>query len=296
MARGLADAKHNLALISIDEGYAANAARILEEILADIPPGKDAELRGSVLGNLGVAYRDSGNFDAALVALSESVAIHAIAEERISKRSRCALWARRTRRWASSSVPTISAAGTREGGGTWPGAIRDPIGSRDRGLSEGRVRGSARLASAVRRRARPRRWTGRIGRASSYAISSLCGGSTRPSPPVTTCSPVSTRLPLREPMRLSSRPCVLGSRTGGQSRRELRDGARGLRHGANREQAGRSAERSCAGGARTRVISPLPSSSARVLAAHRSSTRRRLRSRASGVLFGSPLRLLREPS
>ena len=71
------NARHNLALISIDEGYAANAARTLEEILADIPPGKDAEFRGIVLGNLGVAYRDSGDFDAALVALSEAVAIHA---------------------------------------------------------------------------------------------------------------------------------------------------------------------------------------------------------------------------
>ena len=71
------NARHNLALISIDEGHAANAARTLEEILADIPPGKDPEFRGIVLGNLGVAYRDSGDFDAALVALSEAVAIHA---------------------------------------------------------------------------------------------------------------------------------------------------------------------------------------------------------------------------
>jgi CHAT domain-containing protein/tetratricopeptide (TPR) repeat protein len=70
-------AKHNLALISIDEGYAAKAARILEEVLGAIPPGKDVETRGFVLGNLGVAYRDSGEFDAALVALSESVAINA---------------------------------------------------------------------------------------------------------------------------------------------------------------------------------------------------------------------------
>jgi CHAT domain-containing protein/tetratricopeptide (TPR) repeat protein len=70
-------AKHNLALISIDEGYAARAVRILEEVLGAIPPGKDAETRGFVLGNLGVAYRDSGELDAALVALSESVAINA---------------------------------------------------------------------------------------------------------------------------------------------------------------------------------------------------------------------------
>lgn len=70
-------AKHNLALINIDEGYAAKAARILEEVLGAIPPGKEVETRGFVLGNLGVAYRDTGEFDAALVALSESVAINA---------------------------------------------------------------------------------------------------------------------------------------------------------------------------------------------------------------------------
>ena len=52
-------------------------ARASRKILADIPPGKDPEFRGVVLGNLGVAYRDSGDFDAALVALSEAVAIHA---------------------------------------------------------------------------------------------------------------------------------------------------------------------------------------------------------------------------
>lgn len=70
------NARHNLALISIDEGYAANAARTLEEILADIPAGKDPDFRGSVLANLGVAYRDSGNYDAALVALSEAATIY----------------------------------------------------------------------------------------------------------------------------------------------------------------------------------------------------------------------------
>jgi CHAT domain-containing protein/Tfp pilus assembly protein PilF len=70
------NARHNLALISIDEGYATNAARALEDILADIPAGKDPDFRGSVLANLGVAYRDSGNYDAALVALSEAATIY----------------------------------------------------------------------------------------------------------------------------------------------------------------------------------------------------------------------------
>jgi CHAT domain-containing protein len=71
------NARHNSALISIDEGYAAAAARTLEEILSDIPAGKDPELRGKVLANLGVAYRDAGEFDAALRVLSEAVKINA---------------------------------------------------------------------------------------------------------------------------------------------------------------------------------------------------------------------------
>ena len=44
------NARHNLALISIDEGYAANAVRSLEAILAEIPPGKDPEFRAIRVG------------------------------------------------------------------------------------------------------------------------------------------------------------------------------------------------------------------------------------------------------
>lgn len=67
----------NLAALEIDEGYAAAAARTLEAILVDIPEGGARLLRGIVLTNLGVAYRDSGAYDAALRVLSEAVEIHA---------------------------------------------------------------------------------------------------------------------------------------------------------------------------------------------------------------------------
>ena len=70
-------ARHNLALIGLDDGQAASAALALEEIVADIPPGKAPEIRATALANLGIAYRDSGNFEAALVVLSEAVQIHA---------------------------------------------------------------------------------------------------------------------------------------------------------------------------------------------------------------------------
>ena len=71
------NARHNLALISIDEGYAANAVRTRGGPGRYSAGKRSGVSRGSCWGNLGVAYRDSGDFDAALVALSEAVAIHA---------------------------------------------------------------------------------------------------------------------------------------------------------------------------------------------------------------------------
>ena len=93
------NARHNLALIGLDEGYAASAALVLEEIVADIPPGKDPEFRATALANLGVAYRDSGNFEAALVVLSEAVQIHASLNQfNFEAFALAGYWARRTRR------------------------------------------------------------------------------------------------------------------------------------------------------------------------------------------------------
>ena len=73
--------RQNLALISIDEGRAASAARMFEGILADIPDDRDQRFRGIVLANLGVAYRNSGDFDSALRALTEAVKIDAAKNE-----------------------------------------------------------------------------------------------------------------------------------------------------------------------------------------------------------------------
>jgi CHAT domain-containing protein/ATP/ADP translocase/Tfp pilus assembly protein PilF len=71
------NSRQNLALISIDEGRSVSAASALEKILADIPDGREPLFRGIVLANLGIAYRDAGEFDSALRALSESLKIHA---------------------------------------------------------------------------------------------------------------------------------------------------------------------------------------------------------------------------
>ena len=190
----------------------------------------------------------------------------------------------------------IPAAGTREGGGTRPRAVRGPIGSRDGGLSKGRIRCSARLASASRREhdldGGPGVSAG-LCRARSRGLTPVRGGDhgrqQRASRRRHACH-YESRCGSR------ARPCVLGSRAGGQSRRELRDGARRLRYGANREQAGRSAERSCAGSARAGGAPRRHPVRRGVLTAHRGIARRCLRSRASGVLFGGPRRLLREPS
>jgi len=73
--RDALNARHNMALINLDEGYAAAAARKLESILAEIPEGKDARFRGAVLANLGFAHVYEGDFDAALEALTDALGV-----------------------------------------------------------------------------------------------------------------------------------------------------------------------------------------------------------------------------
>ena len=69
--------RHNLALINIEEGYGATAARRLEDIISEIPDGKDPLFRGIVLANLGFARLNAGDFDGALEAFSSALRIHA---------------------------------------------------------------------------------------------------------------------------------------------------------------------------------------------------------------------------
>jgi tetratricopeptide (TPR) repeat protein len=73
--RDALNARHNLALIDLDQGYAAEAARELEAILPAIPEGVDRRFRGIVLTNLGFAHQFAGRFDAALRAFSDALSI-----------------------------------------------------------------------------------------------------------------------------------------------------------------------------------------------------------------------------
>ena len=213
------NARHNLALIGIDEGYAANAARVLSRRSWPIfRPARIRSFAHSVLANLGVAYRDSGDFDAALVALSEAVEIHASL-----KQLNFEAFALRVLGTTYQALGELERADEylRQALEKSPehGRVRSAVmaGLGTVAYQRGEYAAGARLASASPSRARPRRWIGRIGRALSCVISSLCGGSMRRSPPATSCSPVSTHLPLRQPMRLSS----LAMRTWVSSKRPM---------------------------------------------------------------------------
>ncbi|MEM9512335.1 MAG: tetratricopeptide repeat protein, partial [Cyanobacteria bacterium P01_E01_bin.48] len=68
--------RQNRALIHFDEGRSDLAAAEFESILRDIRPGQAEYFRGIVLSNLGYAYWNSGNYDAALQSFSPALEIH----------------------------------------------------------------------------------------------------------------------------------------------------------------------------------------------------------------------------
>ena len=131
------------------------------------------------------------------------------------------------------------------------------------GLSESRVRRSAPSASASRRGTTSTS-IGQYRQGSSCVISSLCGGSMRRSPPVTAHSRASTAPAItKADAALELGRCDQGLEQPRRCRRELRDGARDTRHGANRRRSRRK-HRTAGHWRRVRAgISWPPSSSAR---------------------------------